>query len=275
MKRFAAALLMLWPLIWPLIWPLAAQADPAVLELFTSQGCSACPPADKLLEKLQQEPGVFALSYHVTYWDRAGWVDPFGLNTATLRQYEYQTALKLPNVFTPQLVVNGTWSIVGSNEDLIRHALEETHKKQTFIAFSVSDKGITFPETGKDFWMTVEIIGYQARGENDVTAGENDGQHLTSTNVVRSVTEIGRWTGQAKTISYDFGKDGLSHIVLLRDRKTKQIIGLQNVPPVAAKSSAVPAPAPSSDPAPVAPAVPASTAAASENNEPLPPAQIP
>src|SRR5712671_4480747 len=104
----------------------AAQAGerPIVVELFTSQGCSSCPPADALLAELAKRPDVLALSFHVDYWDRLGWKDPYSSRAATDRQNRYAKLLALHTVYTPQIVVDGKWEAVGSDRADVERALD-------------------------------------------------------------------------------------------------------------------------------------------------------
>src|SRR6516164_7919120 len=106
------------------VLPAQAGERPIVVELFTSEGCSSCPPADKLLAELANRPDVLALSFHVDYWDRLGWKDPYSSREATKRQNRYATLLDLATVYTPQIVVDGKWQAVGSDRPDVEHAIE-------------------------------------------------------------------------------------------------------------------------------------------------------
>src|SRR6516162_11255938 len=101
-----------------------AGERPIMVELFTSEGCSSCPPADALLTELAGRPDVLALSFHVDYWDRLGWKDPFSSPAATERQQRYAELLRLATVYTPQMVVDGKWQAVGSDHAEVKRALD-------------------------------------------------------------------------------------------------------------------------------------------------------
>lgn len=105
--------------------PRAASEDtPVLLELFTSEGCSSCPPADELLSRIGAlTPGVIPLAYHVDYWDSLGWSDPFSSSQWTMRQVEYVRAMQLSGSYTPQIVINGRWQCVGSDPNLLTRAI--------------------------------------------------------------------------------------------------------------------------------------------------------
>jgi len=181
---------------------------PIVVELFTSQGCSSCPPADRILADLAERPDLVALSLHVDYWDYIGWKDPFGSPLNTERQRRYAGVLGLHYVFTPQMVIDGVTSVVGSNRAAVDDAIEaaKNHPKPVQIAFTDKDggrvvvSGSAAPPGGASVWLAV----YDERQETAVKRGENAGRELSNANVVRRLERIGTWTGQRVEIPMDF-----------------------------------------------------------------------
>ena len=180
----------------------------AVVELFTSQGCSSCPAADQLLAKTLQEsngPEVLALSFHVDYWNHLGWADPFSDKAYTKRQYAYAKQFNSRSVYTPQMVVNGKAQFVGSNAAALKNALTQATRQTPpagFEALSVQ------PESGKILKVKYKLAGdYQNAQVNfalvskhETTAiqrGENGGRTLSSDNVVRQfITVPAKATGE-------------------------------------------------------------------------------
>jgi hypothetical protein len=186
--------------------PVSAQAAaPAgVIELFTSQGCNDCPPAEVVLRQLARAPGVIALSYHVTYWDALGWHDRFGLPESDARQQYYVTQLRLPSAFTPQAVIDGRVSAIGSDQMSIEAALS---KAQPTLPIQLTlDQGrvrIALPAvtTRLPAALQVIFIGYEPRALTEVGAGENAGRKLQEYDVVRTYRRIGLWQGGAAQFS--------------------------------------------------------------------------
>ena len=206
-----------------------AQADPVVLELFTSQGCSSCPPADRLLTELQTDPEIIALSFHVTYWDRLGWADPFATNAGTLRQYDYAEAFKTERVFTPQLIVNGTQSFVGSNRAAITKAVADAKLQKNLLSFKITKDKIELPNINKQILTTVETIDYTGINQTDVTAGENANEHIVNAHSVKTILIEGNWDGKAKTFITKPPASGLKRVVLIRDKASRQVLGAQRL----------------------------------------------
>src|SRR6267154_676632 len=149
------------------IAPAEAGERPIVVELFTSQGCSSCPPADALLAGLASRPEVLALSFHVDYWDRLGWKDPFSSPEATRRQHRYAELLGLATVYTPQIVVDGKWQAVGSDRTEVERALSSARGNPDQVAVALAlDHGraqIRLGPGGDGVSAAVLLIGFDRR----------------------------------------------------------------------------------------------------------------
>ena len=205
--------------------PVAASEARTVVELFTSQGCSSCPPADALLGELAARDDLIALSFHVDYWNYIGWRDPFSKRQWSKRQRAYQETLKRRYVYTPQIVVDGAAETVGSERAsvsrLIAQALrrkkivvEITHPDRDTIRVRIpAASGYAGPEA------TVWLAFYDHERDTNIRAGENSGVTLTNTNIVRSMARIGTWRGAAMewTLPVEAvggnGRDGCAIIV--------------------------------------------------------------
>jgi hypothetical protein len=192
-------------LVLALAAPKAAEAGPPVLvELFTSQGCSSCPPADALLRELAARPDVVALSLHVDYWDYLGWRDVFARPGFTARQVAYRDAAGARSVFTPQIIVDGAASVVGSREAEVRAAIEAAlaRPERAVITLSRSDSQVEVSVTaasGSDaapagvLWF----VTYRSPPPVKIERGENAGHAIAYRNVVESWMKMGRWDGLA------------------------------------------------------------------------------
>jgi hypothetical protein len=180
---------------------LSATGQPVVVELFTSQGCSSCPPADALVGELARRPGVIALAYHVDYWDELGWKDRFSIPEAGQRQRGYVRRLVRSGLFTPQIVVSGDTSLVGSNRAAVESAVAEDRDA---LAVVLSRAGgtlhIQFPEAWREP-MEVYLISYMKEATSKVDAGENARRTLTHFNVVRSFKTLGTWSGKPQRMT--------------------------------------------------------------------------
>ncbi len=182
---------------------LVAAERKAVVELFTSQGCSSCPPADAYLGELAERDDVLALSFHVDYWNYIGWRDPYSKRQWSARQRAYRNTLKRRYVYTPQIVVDGAAEAVGSRRarvaELIEAALrrkkiaiEIVHPDRDTIRIRVpAEAGYAGPDA------TVWLTFYDYERTTAIESGENDGTTLTNTNIVRSMARIGDWRGEA------------------------------------------------------------------------------
>jgi len=180
----------------------AEDADPIVVELFTSQGCSSCPPADKFLGDLAKQPGILALSFHVDYWDYIGWKDPFASHQATLRQRKYAQAFDIAYVYTPQMIVQGSVQGVGSDRSDIESEIARLRQKRPVhpsLAVERRGDGSLAVEVGAGEALkpaTVWLVCYDRHHETEVPRGENAGATLTDYHVVRHFEAIGTWKGE-------------------------------------------------------------------------------
>ena len=205
------------------IAPLHADERPTVVELFTSEGCSSCPPADALLAELAGRPDVLALSFHVDYWDRLGWKDPFSSPDATRRQHGYAELLGLATVYTPQIVVDGRWQAVGSDRSEVEQALGSARRNRDEVPVALAvDHGraqITMGPGGDGVAATLLLIGFDRRHVTAVARGENGGRTLSHVDVVRSIEEAAQFDGRARTIEVPIRSpsDRLAAILQARD----------------------------------------------------------
>jgi hypothetical protein len=194
----------------------AEDAPPVVVELFTSQGCSSCPPADAFLTDLaRQRSDVLPLAFHVTYWDYLGWKDPYSLDAATDRQRDYARHLGEDGVYTPQMVVDGTKGFVGSDrrEGLGAIAVAAAKTVPVTLARDADALVVTVgPGAGT---AQVLLVGFDPSHDTPVGRGENGGRTLRETNIVRSLTPIGAWTGSAVTL-HTMPRAGEGFAVLLQ-----------------------------------------------------------
>lgn len=167
-----------------------------VVELFTSQSCSSCPPADAVLTELARDRAdVLPLSFHVTYWNRLGWRDRFSLQAATDRQRRYGETLGHGQIYTPQIVVQGRRDVVGSNRAAVLMAIRSAEDAVVPIMLAQQDQAITV-EIGEGAGEgTPWLIGYDLQQATAVGGGENGGRRLSHSQVVRSVTPLGEWRG--------------------------------------------------------------------------------
>ncbi|ABA03591.1 Protein of unknown function DUF1223 [Nitrobacter winogradskyi Nb-255] len=187
----------------------AALAEPrAVVELFTSQGCSSCPAADEILGDLSKDPSIVALSMPIDYWDYLGWKDTLADNRFTARQKAYSQMRGDRDVYTPQVIVNGSAHVIGSDRGAIERAVRDTQQSQDVMSVPVS-----MSVSGRQLNVSVASANgkhLSGRGEIWVCAvsravpiaigrGENSGREVTYHNVVRNWLKVGDWTGKAGT----------------------------------------------------------------------------
>jgi hypothetical protein len=186
----------------------AQQHPPTVIELFTSQGCNSCPPADRLLGKLSQRDDVLALTFNVDYWDYLGWKDTLASPANTERQQNYARALSSRRMYTPQMVIGGHLDAIGSDVPGVKRAIDQDRDR--------NDPKLDVHFTAKDNMTLVQIIGaayankatiwlvrYSREVAVKIRRGENAGNELTYHNVVKDYKSLGLWRGHAMEIALD------------------------------------------------------------------------
>ena len=198
--------------------PAVAQTTPvAVVELFQSQGCSSCPPANEHVNALiAKDPSILALSFAVTYWDQLGWKDRFATPAFTQRQWDYAKGLRHEQVWTPQVIVNGRADTTGTRDGQVEAVLAKTPRLAgpalSIAADSVQVAAGKAPGTA-DVWL----VRYDPRVvEVAVKAGENEGRTLPHRNVVRQLTRLGAWSGSAQSFRVAPAPAGLATAVLVQ-----------------------------------------------------------
>jgi hypothetical protein len=181
-------------------------ATPVLVELFTSESCSSCPPADALLAQLaRDDPGVVALDLHVTYWNNLGWRDRFSLQAATDRQRAYQRRLRLEDIYTPQLVAGGRHQAVGSDPTAVRAAIaaaraDAAANNSPALRLVPGGPGLRLELGAGRGSGRVIVVGYDPTHVTRIGGGENSGRVLREINVVRSLATVGTWVGQPLTL---------------------------------------------------------------------------
>ncbi|MEP5151898.1 DUF1223 domain-containing protein [Planktotalea sp.] len=175
-----------------------AQSQPVVIELFTSQGCSSCPPADALMHELVKRDDVLALSMHVDYWDYIGWKDIFASPSNTARQQSYAKAAGRRSVYTPQMIVGGVDSVVGTHPKDVASLIAKHTAQDKDVSLDVSrdDDMVTIAATAKQAGQyEVKFVNYRAAQTVEIKRGENAGRTITYVNVVSDFGTIQEWDG--------------------------------------------------------------------------------
>ena len=175
-----------------------ARADtrPVVVELFTSQGCSSCPPADALLGELAKHDNVIALGFHISYWDGLAWKDPFSSQSSTERQRAYSRLFHLGQVYTPQMVVDGAREMVGSDRQEVLAAVGDARPEAIAPVTFVADRRSVTIGAG-DGRGSVLLVRFAQERTTRVAGGENARRTLQDANAVESLVSLGNWDGSA------------------------------------------------------------------------------
>ncbi|MEJ0068911.1 MAG: DUF1223 domain-containing protein [Pseudomonadota bacterium] len=178
----------------------AGAARPILVELFTSQGCSSCPPADALLGELARRDDVLPLAFHVDYWDRLGWKDPYSSAAATQRQRAYARQLDSATVYTPQMVVDGRTDVVGSYRNQVLGAIDQARAAAAVavpVELAAQADGLRVRIGGGPALRpaTLWLVGFDRHHVTQIGAGENGGRSLAEWNIVRGFEPLGDWQG--------------------------------------------------------------------------------
>jgi hypothetical protein len=233
----------------------AATRTPVVIELFTSEGCSSCPPADALLARLAEQQfsenvQLIALEEHVDYWNDLGWADPFSSRDWTSRQYVYSGALGNGNPYTPQMVVDGTVEFVGSHTQKARETILKAAGKAripvmlTEESLNGTGEGNFSAKVGKlegttrgdaaEVWLAITETGLHSA----VTRGENAGEDLHHAAVVRSMRKIGEakaggetsFAGEARVpLQREWKRENLRAVLFVQEKKSRRILGAAEI----------------------------------------------
>jgi hypothetical protein len=217
---------------------------PVMVELFTSEGCSSCPPADVLLSKLDQQPingvEIIVLSEHVDYWNSLGWQDPFSSADFSERQRAYGDAFRTSSVYTPQMIVDGQQQFVGSDERRAHAAIVKAAKEmrarvelQLTSTKELSVNIIDLPPLTQDDTAEVLLAVTESNLSSEVPRGENAGRSLKHTAVVRQLQTIGEVASGAKKFNANVAlpadtrwrKDNLRIVVFIQERGTRRVLG--------------------------------------------------
>ncbi|MGH6714332.1 MAG: DUF1223 domain-containing protein [Bradyrhizobium sp.] len=205
----------------------AVAADrPVVVELFTSQGCSSCPPANAYLNELsKQRPDILALAFHVTYWDYLGWKDPFSLQIATERQARYGQRFG-DGSYTPEIVVDGGTGLVGSDREAVEKVIAKARARNATAAdvrVAAKDGKVSIdigPGRGS---AKIYLIGYDREHITAVGRGENRGRTMPESNIVRSFRSVGDWLGGA--VHFDQPHPDSEEVAVILESQDGRIVG--------------------------------------------------
>ena len=217
--------------IWVAMTSIVLAEDVVVVELYTSQGCSSCPPADAMLASLSNREDIIALALHVDYWDYIGWKDAFADPAHTVRQRGYSQAAGKRTIYTPQMVVDGVDHVVGSNAMKLMDAIEahrrvakpadvRLRRQGDKVVISVSSKG-NMPSGGS----IIQVATVTPKAVVDIRRGENAGRTLEYHNVVRKLVEIGRWNGRGTYRATVQVPNGVRIAVLVQPSASGPILG--------------------------------------------------
>ncbi|MEG3125388.1 DUF1223 domain-containing protein [Sphingomonas sp. GB1N7] len=203
---------------------------PVVVELYQSQGCSSCPPADAVLNALATRQDVIALNFAVTYWDQLGWKDTFAKPAYTARQWEYARSGGRGNVSTPQMIVGGRTAIVGSRAAEVDAVITRARAAQSGPAILLNGSIISIQEGRASVPATLWLVRYDPRTiQVAIRAGENGGRTLPHRNIVRDLVSLGTWNGVAKRFNLPAAVQGAETALILQAGRGGPIVAARRV----------------------------------------------
>ncbi len=209
-------------LVWCLV-ALPAMADrPVVVELYTSQGCSSCPPADAILGELAERDDVIALGLHVDYWDYIGWKDEFADPAFSNRQRSYARVAGARSVYTPQMIVDGADHISGTKPMKLMERIDAHKARATPVTIWLTRDGDRVRIRAKSSEMlrrgaTVRVATYLPKATVDISRGENAGRRLIYHNVVRNLIDVSTWDGAGEFRATVQSPDGVPLVVFIQE----------------------------------------------------------
>lgn len=212
----------------------AAALQPVLVELFTSQGCSSCPKADRLATELAQDPNAWVVSFNVDYWDYLGWRDTLAKPEFSQRQYDYASARGDGQIYTPQMVVNGRTHVVGSDKTAVLAAISQAQGVPPTISLQLSlnahDIKVEIPKSPMPLDATLWLLAVEPSVEQKIERGENSGQTVVYSNVVRNLVPAAMWSGEAYSGSWM--RDAVmtagctTCVAVLQSQKAGPVLGL-------------------------------------------------
>jgi len=213
----------------------ALAKSPVVVELFTSQGCSSCLKADDLMGEVADRPGILVLTYAVDYWDYLGWRDTFAKEDYSTRQRAYMKRMSGREVYTPQIVVNGTAETAAIHADKVDQLISKAQRTKGLPSPQIRQRSDTrisvgsgrFPKGGAEVWLVRYDPSDQAV---EIKRGENRGKTMVYHNVVRDLVRLGSWTGRARSYTLptpetDSAGDGLESVILVQGARGGRMLG--------------------------------------------------
>jgi hypothetical protein len=213
---------------------IAAKAHPVLIELFTSQGCSSCPPADALAADLVNDPNNIVLSFNVDYWDYLGWRDTLAKPEYTQRQYDYARSRGDGSVYTPQMIVQGGAHVVGNSKRKVSNEISESQAQSLVVDIDlfVSDQKISVSIPAAEFQgeATLWLMAVEPRVKQKIERGENSGRDIEYVNVVRNLVPAAMWSGEKyegtwmRDVVMTKGTTAL--VAVLQSNKVGKVLGL-------------------------------------------------